>query len=235
LHHVVLERWSRGGSWLHRRDPRAKTAALAIFLLLIATSHAAALQLGAAYFLLLIAALLWARLPLVAALGRSAIVLPFSLVFACISLLAGDTARAGALLVRSYLSSLAVLVVISTTPMPRLLRGLESMGVPRFLLMVTQFLYRYLFVISEEAQHMRAAAIARGGMRRKAAAGALAVLFARSYARADSIHQAMLARGFRGHFELLSANRFGWADAWLLLAAGGGAAAIRMAVERAAR
>ena len=46
-------------------------------------------------------------------------------------------------------------------------------GAPRFLLMVAQFLYRYLFVISEEAQHMRKAAMAArrhgertGGQRR---------------------------------------------------------------------
>jgi len=235
LHHVILERWSRGGSWLHHRDPRAKTAALLILLVLIATSHAGFWLLGAAYFAVLVAALAWARLPLGGALARSAIVLPFSLVFAAISLLAGDPARAGALVVRSYLSALAVLVLISTTPLPELLRGLESMGVPRFLLMVVQFLYRYLFVISEEAQHMRAAAVARGGARWRAAAGALAVLFARSYARAENIHQAMLARGFGGHFELLLGSRFGWADAWFLLAAGGGAAAIRFAIERVAR
>lgn len=244
MHHVVVERWSRGQSWLHRRDPRAKTAALLLFLVLLATSRTALLPLGAAYLLLLIAMLVWARLPLGGALWRAAIVLPFSLVFGAISLLAGDAARAGALQVRSYLSALAVLWLISTTPMPQLLRGLDTLGAPRFLLMVVQFLYRYLFVISEEAQHMRAAGIARGasmrglaanGARRRAAAGALAVLFGRSYARAESIHQAMLARGFAGHFLLHSANRFGWADAVFLLAAGGIPAVIRMAVERAAQ
>jgi cobalt/nickel transport system permease protein len=241
LHHVVLERWSRGDSALHRRDARGKTIALLVFLMLVATSHDAILALGAAYFLLLVAALVWARLPLAAALARSSIVLPFSLVFACISLMAGDAPRAVALLIKSYLSALAVLLVISTTPMPELLRGLESLGVPRFLLMVAQFLYRYLFVISEEAQHMRAAGIARGasvrglvahGARFRSAAGALAVLFARSYARAESIHHAMLARGFQGRFHLLSETRFRWVDAVFLLAAIGVPAMVRVAVER---
>ena len=63
---------------------------------------------------------------------------------------------------KSYLSALAVLLLVSTTPLPVLLRGFEMTGAPRFLLMVAQFLYRYLFVISEEAQHMRKAAMARG-------------------------------------------------------------------------
>src|SRR2546425_5239974 len=111
------------------------------------------------------------------------------------------------LVLKSYLSALAVLLVVSTTPLPVLLRGLEMTGAPRFLLMVAQFLYRYLFVISEEAQHMRKAAVSRGGSFR-AAAGALAVLFARSYKQAGEIHQATLPPGFPRRFSPLSAPPF---------------------------
>jgi cobalt/nickel transport system permease protein len=240
LHHVVLERWSRGASALHRRDARAKALALILFLILLSTSHRGLAVLGAAYFALLAGALIGSRLPLAGALARSAIVLPFSLVFAAISVVAGDPGRALALLLKSYLSALAVLLVISTTPLPRLLHALERMGVPLFLLLVAQFLYRYLFVISEEAQHMRVAAKSKGstvrGMvgnraRFRAAAGALAVLFARSYARAASIHQAMLSRGFEGRFRLLGTSRFGWADALFLILAVLLPAGLRLAVE----
>jgi cobalt/nickel transport system permease protein len=131
-----------------------------------------------------------------------------------------------------------VLALVSSTPLPQLLRGLEMLGVPRFLLMVAQFLYRYLFVISEEAQHMRVAAASRGSGskaaatgRFRAAAGALAVLFARSYARAEAIHRAMMARGFQGQFRLLTVLRFGWADAAFLLAATAVCISMRLAFE----
>ncbi len=136
--------------------------------------------------------------------------------------------RAEALVVKSYLSACAVLLLAGTTPLPTLVLGLESLGVPRFLTMVVQFLYRYLFVISEEAQNMRVAAASRGATLRtfaghaarfRAAAGALAVLFARSYARAGDIHRAMLARGFNGRFHLTITRRFTWADAALLIGA----------------
>jgi len=89
---------------------------------------------------------------------------------------------------------------------------------------------------------MRAAGLARGasvrgmmahGARFRAAAGALAVLFARSYARAEDIHQAMLARGFQGRFHLRSAARFRWQDALFLCAVGGLAGGLRWAAERA--
>jgi cobalt/nickel transport system permease protein len=236
LHHVVLERWSRGSSAFHRRDPRAKIAALLIFLIVVATTGHGLAILSAALFLLLCASILWARLPLAGALLRAGLVLPFTLAFAAVCWAAGDPARGIALLLKSYLSALAVLLVVSTTPLPLLLRGLEKIGAPRFLLMVAQFLYRYLFVISEEAQHMAIAAASRGGSRTKlrfrAAAGALAVLFARSYYRAQDIHHAMLARGFTGHFRTLGILRWGAADGWFALIASLAPVVLRVAIER---
>lgn len=240
MHHVVLERWSRGGSAFHRRDPRAKIAALLVFLVVVATAHRALPALGAALFLLLSGALLWARIPFWGVLARAALVLPFTLAFAGACWLAGDSARGVALMLRSYLSALAVLLVVFTTPLPVLLRGFELLGVPRFPLMVAQFLYRYLFVISEEAQHMARAAASRGATaggiaavpRFRAAAGALATLFARSYGRAEEIHRAMLARGFPGHFRTLGALHFRGGDAAFLALAALAPVLARAAVER---
>jgi cobalt/nickel transport system permease protein len=186
------------------------------------------LVLSACYMVILAAVIVAAGLPLAGALKRASVVLPFTAVFAIISLAAGEPMRAAALVAKSYLSALAVLILVSTTPMPELLRGLERVGVPRYLLMVVQFLYRYLFVISEEAQHMRAAAWAKSGSVRRvlfnrskfgAAASALGVLFARSYGHAEGIHQAMLARGFQGSFRTPGARAFGKADAAFVMAA----------------
>ena len=104
---------------------------------------------------------------------------------------------------------------MATTPITELSAALDAVRVPRTLVLVIQFLYRYLFVISEQAQHMRLAAMARGGRRRsrfQAAAGALGVLFARSWERADSIYNAMLARGFRGRMQPVTRPHFHRAD-----------------------
>lgn len=240
MHHVVLDRWSRGATAIHRRDARAKTIAVLVLLIALATVRRNFLAVGLCYFAILVAVMIAARLPLLAALARATVVLPFTLVFAVISLAAGEPLAAITLVGKSYLSALAVLVLLSTTPLPELLHGLEHLGVPRYLLMVVQFLYRYLFVISEEAQHMRAAAQAKSGSvgrvlfdRSKfgAAAGALGVLFARSYAHADGVHQAMLARGFQDRFRTLSRHAFLGADAFFLMAAVALLAGARAAIE----
>lgn len=213
---------------LHRRDPRAKVAALMVYLVVIATAHRNLAMAAAGVAVLLVAGVMAARLPIAGALARSMAVLPFTLLFGGICWLAGDPARGLAIVWKSYLSALAVLLVVSTTPLPELLRSVERFGAPRFLLMVAQFIYRYLFVISEEAQHMTKAALARGATasglaarreRFRAAAGALAVLFARSYGRAEEVNRAMLARGFSGRFPAMETQPAGWGDLVFLAAA----------------
>lgn len=234
MHHVVLEHWSRGDSVVHHVDARAKTLALLAFLIAVATTRPEAFARIAAYLAILLAGVLAARLPLMRLLARATVVLPFAAAFAAACWIAGDGLRAVGLLEKTYLSAIAVLLVVGTTPLPLLLTGFRSLGVPRILIAVVQFLYRYLFVISEQAQHMRLAASCRSGVRKAdrksrfgAAAGALSVLFARSFFRADGIHRAMLARGYDGKLPTPVACRFRAADGLFAAAAIALVAAIR--------
>jgi len=224
VHHVVVERWSRETSPLHSRDARSKLAVLAAFLITVSTTPPGAQTAFAGYAIMLLAAGLASRLPLRGMLLRATLVVPFSATFALLTWWAGDPARALALTEKSFLSGFAALLLIATTPLTRLLAALDTLWVPRTLVLVIQFLYRYLFVISGQAQHMRLAALSRRGLGPKhrevsafqAAAGAIGVLFARSWERADGIYSAMLARGFRGHFKLAVPERFRAADAAFL-------------------
>ncbi len=235
MHQLVVDRWSRGASPLHARDARSKLGALLAFLAAVSTTPPAAQLAFGAYAALLVLALLAARLPVAGILRRAALVLPFSLSFAAITWWSGDPLRAMALAEKSFLSGWAALLLIATTPLARIGRALEWLRVPRVLILVVQFLYRYLFVLSEEARHMRLAALCRRGLGRsrrsrfQAAAGALGVLFARSWQRADGVHRAMLARGFSGRFPLLARVPFGAADTAFLCLAAAAPLAIRFA------
>jgi energy-coupling factor transporter transmembrane protein EcfT len=90
---------------------------------------------------------------------------------------------------------------------------------------------------------MRKAALARGATasglagnraRFRAAAGALAVLFARSYARAEEIHRAMLARSFPGYFRPLIELHFHGGDVIFLVLGVLTPVALRVLIERVA-
>lgn len=228
MHQAVLDQWSRRSSPLHVRDARAKLLAVAVYLVAVATLEPMTLAAVAGFALLVAAAVVLARLPLGALALRATAVWPFVAVFAAMNWVAGDPQRALGLLARSYLSAAAALLLVSTTPLPLLLDGLRKLGAPRLLVAVVQFLYRYLYVLSEQAQHMRLAAASRGagsrswrasGLGMRAAAGAVAVLFARSHRRAQGIYWAMLARGCQGTMPALATGA-GWrAGDWLLLGA----------------
>jgi cobalt/nickel transport system permease protein len=223
LRHARIERWSQGNSAIHRRHAAAKLLSTLAFLISIATLKQDTEMACVLYLALLVVAAAAARLPVQAMLRTAAAVLPFALCFAVVSALAGDPVRAVWLVIRAYLSSFAALLLIATTPMPDLIAGLEWLRAPRFLLQVMQFLYRYLIVLIDEADAMRQAGSARAGslgtLRFRQAAAAAGVLFARSYARAQAIHRAMLARGFQGEIPVFRRLRFRLADAGFVAAA----------------
>lgn len=218
MRHVIVDEWSRGSSFLHRRDARAKLAVLLLILLAIAVPRAFAgpALLGTAAVLALLLAV--SRLPVPPFIARTAVVLPFAGVFASILAITGHPDRALLLIARSWLSAAAILLVVATTPMPRVLHAMRTFGVPTLLVDVIQLVYRYLFLLAEQVWRMRTAAAARGGYGDwRAAMHTVASLFGRSYARATNLHGAMLARGFSGDMPVLVPGRFGARD-WLLLA-----------------
>jgi cobalt/nickel transport system permease protein len=215
---------------LHTRDPRAKLAALLVFLIALSTTRPGAQWAFAAYAILLLIAVNRARLPILGLAGRAALVLPFSATFALITWWSGDSMRALALAEKSFLSGMAAMLLVATTPLTGWTAALESWRVPRMLILVIQFVYRYLFVIAEQGQRMRWAAACRGSHKSgglRVAAGLVGVLFARSWQRADGIYHAMLARGFRGRFVPAVAAPFRASDALFFSACLAGCLAIR--------
>ena len=190
----VFDQWSRGNSAVHRLDPRLKVAAC--FALLILTS-----VWSRAWTVLPLAVLIAAaaRIPILGLARRAALVLPFTLIFAAVTAFFGDYPRAAALLWRSYLSALWVGLLMATTPLEVVLETAARFGIPRLLVEVTHFTWRYLGVIGAQAWRLKTAALTRGGERSfDISAASLAVLFASSYARAERIHRAMLSRGATG-------------------------------------
>lgn len=228
-----MERWSRGDSVIHRRHAAAKILATLILLVCIATLTERNPAICGLYLLLLVMNAVAARLPVLSMLSGACVVLPFALCFAVISALGGDPLQAIMLVVRGYLSALAVLLLISTTAMPDLIAGLEWLRTPAFLVQVMQFLYRYLIVLVKEADAMRQASLSRAGSIRafqfRQASAAAGVLFVRSWARAQAIHRAMVSRGFDGKIPAFRRMKFHFADVVFVAVAAVAIAGLRAA------
>src|SRR5262245_6390179 len=136
MHHVVVERWSRRASPLHRRDARAKLAVLLIFLIAISSTPQGAWVALAGYLLMLAAAATASRLPIGGLLGRAFLVLPSSATFALLTWWAGDAPRGAMLAAKAFLSAFAGLLLVATTPMTELTAALDAWRVPRTLVLV---------------------------------------------------------------------------------------------------
>jgi cobalt/nickel transport system permease protein len=116
---------------------------------------------------------------------------------------------------KSWVSVQAALLLAFTTPFHDLVDGLRSLRLPRIMVAIISFMYRYLGVIGEEAGRMNRARAARSADRGDGRAGGtlrwrarvtgsmVGSLFLRSYERSERVYAAMQARGFDGELRYL--------------------------------
>lgn len=107
------------------------------------------------------------------------------------------------MVLKAWLGFTTLLLVVRSTSSDDLLRGLESLGMPRLLVATIATMERYVELFQSEFQRLRRAQAARTfGQSRwqqfTTRAGLLGLVLARSYDRAERVHAAMLARGYRG-------------------------------------
>jgi len=232
VHLEVLDRYSRLNSPVHRCDARVKIVGLLLFIGGVVLTPLSPWRHGL-YAGLLLLLLALSRVPPGFFGQRVLIVLPFVALAALGVALRGSPALLAEVATRSVLSVLAVLLVAATTPFPHLLHGLRAVGVPKLLVNLLSFMFRYLRVLVEEGTRMWRAyqcrAVGPRGWRQTIALGrVVGVFFVRTYERSERIYQAMLARGFDGEFRLLSPPPLTGRD--LLCLAGFAAALVGIAV-----
>jgi cobalt/nickel transport system permease protein len=226
-------------SRVHRLDPRAKIVGLVGVTLVAVSTPLGGWPVWVACALVLATcaasarvppAALWRRvrvvLPLVLAVGA---LLPFGRAGGASAALGPLTVHEAGLLVFAAVAAKALIGTVSaallgaTTTFPEVLRGLEAMRVPRLLVLIAGFMYRYLFVLAGETGRMRAALASRGYRPRSALhAGAMGrvatAMFLRTYGRGERVYLAMLARGYSGAMPQLAPLALRRADAAFVVA-----------------
>jgi cobalt/nickel transport system permease protein len=132
------------------------------------------------------------------------------------------------IVVRSWLSVQMAILLVAVTEFPKIIHALSHLRVPTIITVIISFLYRYLFVLTDEVMRMlrarqaRSAALAAdaAGIRsggsvawRAQIAGHMAgQLFLRSYERSDRIYNAMLSRGYKGELMTIHPHHFHRSD-----------------------
>jgi len=203
MRHDFLDRYSRLKSPVHRLPAELKCG---IALLVILGTLALPLQIWWAFLLsvaFLVVVVLVSGVPVPFILRRLLFLEPFVLGVSLLSLLRPDGAWVFlTLIVKSTISLLTMIVLSNTTPFAGILAVLRRLRVPGILLTVLALMYRYLFVLIDEAERMERARASRtftpsrGGWWRNGST-VLSQLFIRSSERADRIYAAMLSRGWK--------------------------------------
>lgn len=235
MHIHAFDQYHHHDSLIHRLDPRVKVVVTVAYILSNAfLPDGSWLAFGVAWLVLLFAND-QSRLGLEYTFKRSFIALPFALVavsaifsplgqplaewhLGFITLVPTDfgVVRFFSILTRSWLSVQMAILLVATTQFPDLIHAFEHLRVPRVLTTIVAFLYRYLFVLTDEVYRLLRARDARsaglpglkqGGKlvwRAKVAGSMAGQLFLRSYERSDRIYNAMLSRGYAGHLRTLN-------------------------------
>ncbi len=247
IHNNLFDRYYATESPLHRLSPSVKVLLTVFFILsnaLLPDGHWIGFGISWAVIFLLnwVGQLGWGY-----TFKRSFIALPFALaavtaIFALPGktlaefdvlfwhLLATDAGllRFFSIVVRSWLSVQVAILLVATTQFPDLIHALEHLRLPRMLITVIAFLYRYIFVLSDEVLRLLRARQARSAVlpgqsgggtvfwRAKIAGNMVGQLFLRSYERSDRIYNAMLARGYQGHLRTLNRHAMHTRD-WVIL------------------
>jgi cobalt/nickel transport system permease protein len=129
---------------------------------------------------------------------------------------------------KSWISVQAALLLSFTTAFPDLVEALGRLRVPRLLVAIIGFMYRYLAVLAGEAGRLNRARASRSAVvegrgggsvawRARVVGGMVGSLFLRSYERSERVYAAMQARGFDGEFRTMSGRPLARAD-WVAFA-----------------
>jgi len=221
-----------------RLDPRALLLVTLAFILTVVSfdRYAVAGLLPLLVFPVLMAA--WADVDLRWVLRKVLLVAPFAVMVGLFNPwfdqrvlfeLAGLPITGGwvsllAIALRVILTVAAAVVLVASVGLPRLCHSMEQLRVPRPLTTQLLLLQRYAGVLGDEAARMRQAHALRAGPKQRLTlpvyASLVGHLLLRATARAQRIHQAMLARGFNGRLPIALTPPWRWQDSAFVLGCG---------------
>jgi cobalt/nickel transport system permease protein len=236
MHIHFLDPYRPRTSPVHALDGRAKFVLTVAFILVTSLTPMAAWPVYVLLFALILSVEILSGLGVGFVLKRALLALPFVLAAFPVIFTNGKTAlfsfpigiwtltahaeglvRFISVVLKSWLSVQAAIVMASSTPFPELLQAMRAVGIPRLLVGMFGMMWRYLFVLVDEVLRLMRARAARSGQvdgtghksggsvfwRARVTGGMAGNLFLRAFERSDRIYAAMLSRGYDGEVRLL--------------------------------
>ena len=211
-----LDSLSYGDTFVHRLDARVKIIASVLFIVCVVSFPKYELSGLMPFFLFPLFLTVSGDIPISAILKKILVISPFVLLIGIFNpfldqevmfRVAGIGISGGILsfcsiMLKFVLSISTALLLVATTSFLGICEALSRLKIPDIFVTQLLFIYRYLFVLLEEAFKMVRARDARSygnkGYGMRAFTNILSVLLIRTLQRAERIYGAMIARGFEG-------------------------------------
>jgi cobalt/nickel transport system permease protein len=244
-----IDQYRSGASLVHRLDARIKLTLTIAYILVASLTPTGAWLAYGLLLALALAASLASELGVLLVQRRALVALPFALaavtvVFSTegrvlLTLPLGPwrlratepgVVRFTSIVLKSWLSVQVAVILAATTRFPDLMAAMRSLRFPRVLVAIISFMWRYIFVLVDEAMRLSRARDARSAVqpglksggripwRARVVGGMAGNLFIRSYARSERIYHAMAARGYQGELRALALHPMGLYLAAVLIA-----------------
>ncbi len=224
---------------VHRVDPRVKVLTTIFFIVVVVSFNKYDPARLAPFVIYPISMMAVGRIPLSYIVKKLLIASPFVLFVALFNpildrnpavdlglfSISGGFLSFTSIMAKYVLTVSAGLVLIACTGFDAICSVLAGMGVPAAFTIQLLFVYRYIFVLGEEAARMARARALRSfgdrGMGIGVYGSMLGQLLLRTMDRAQRIHLAMMCRGFDGVIRRIEPPGMRWSD-WIFLGGWGG-------------
>jgi cobalt/nickel transport system permease protein len=213
----TMDAISRQDTFVHRMDPRIKVLTTLVFIVCVVSFGKHEISALIPFLVYPLFLVVLGNLPVAYLLRKVMLAAPFAVLIGIFNplldqevlLQVGPIGMSGgwisffSIMLRFMMTVGAALILIATTGYHAVCMALEKMGVPQVFVVQLLFLYRYLFVLVDEASRMVRARSLRSfqgkGMGIRVFGSMAGHLLLRTLDRAQRIHLAMLCRGFDGN------------------------------------
>lgn len=208
-HHPEIDEYAGLSSPIHNWDPRAKL--IAILCLIFSIVLIPDLRIAFIGLVIALTLVFVSRIPFGFMLKHLKWVIMFILpLFVIVSLTpSGGIERASLISVKALSAVILIFPMIGTMRFDTTMKALEKLKIPKKLVQMIMFTYRYIFVFTNELHRMLTSLTSRGFSRRisiyamSTTGKLLGMLFVRSHERAERVFNAMVSRGYEGNIHTL--------------------------------
>lgn len=233
MHANLVDPFHTGTSPLHHLDARVKLVLTLGYILTVSLMPTSAWPGYILLFAIILSVAILSELGSLFAIKRAFFVIPFVLAALpvlftsegeailtlriaswTLSITGAGLAHFTTIVLKSWLSIQAGILLTATTTFPHLLMAMRAIHIPRLLVGIFGLMWRYLFLLTDEVLRLMRARDARSGApdgkgggtvwwRAKVTGNMAGSLFLRGYERSERIYDAMLARGYDGEIRTM--------------------------------